>query len=435
MNGNNCIRCCRAAWTLLSMLGLPAAAFAQALSAQALSDAQQYLDLINQRQETAGVIAPELIEPLMALAELYYQQQEYQLAAESFERAQQVARVNYGIDSPQQLPSLARQVAAHEALGHLAQAWELEQSLLYIAGKNVDNLETLPVFRAAAAKRLDIWRRYVDGEFPPEITLGCYYDRNKLAQSFYRLAPDTSSAGDRQDCNAGERGTVLLSLLVEARSLQLSGVDSLLRNGRYASDELKELVIETLHLSNEIQRRQVTTFDPALANLMARLLAHEPENTADTVRRAEFLLHLADMNVLRARQARDMSGFDVVHEQYAQSWREMQASGVGPTRLLEIFSPVVPIVLPSFTRNPLTRVAEDAATDYIDVSFEITDQGKSRRAEIIGTSANVQRADIRSLRNLLERSSFRPRMADGQVLKAAPVSLRYFLTIQETRAD
>jgi hypothetical protein len=412
---------------VIAALASPCLSLAQ--DAPEPADAQEYLDLIEVREATGGPIALELIEPLTALGQIYFEQQDYELAAATLARARHLMRVNLGLDMPAELRLLALQVASEEALGHVAEAWELEATLLNLAERNLGSIEAVPVFRAAAEKRLEVLDRYRAGEFPPEIYLGCYYDRGKYISSIlYRTPFSDTTFQSRGSCDSGDRPTVLVSLLVDARRYQLLGVESLLRNGHYASDELRQLITDVCRTSDAIMLQRVTGYDWALAELMERLLAHEPEDVPAAVRRAEFLLQLADMNVVRRRQAWHTGGFDDVHEQYVQAWQALQAAGVDQAQLDELFAPPVPVVLPAFAVNPLTRVPEAVATGYIDVSFEITDRGRSRRVDVTATSTNVQRGDIRRLKKLLAQSSYRPQMAaDGQILESAPVSLRYYL--------
>lgn len=122
-----------------------------------------------------------------------------------------------------------------------------------------------------------------------------------------------------------------------------------------------------------------------------------------------------------------MSGFDAVHEQYRQAWEALQAEGMEQAALNDLLSPAVPILLPSFYPNPLAPVPGAEAVGYIDVAFEITDRGASRRVEILGSSENVQRSDVRALKRLIDTSSFRPRVVDGEVLKSGSVTLRYYV--------
>lgn len=413
---------------VIAVLAMPRTGLSQALADDGAAATQQYRDLIEQRQDVNGVLAPDLLEPLTALGEEYFRQQDYERAAATFAQARQIMRVNQGLDTPQELPLLARQVAAEEARGNYTGAWELEEGLLNLAESNIGSPEAVPVFIAAGNKRIDVWNRYRNGDHPPEIELGCYYNRMAhIATTFMREPLANTVLRQRSDCNSGERRNALVSLLIDARKYQMLGVESLLRNGRYGSEEMRTLVTDVLRTSQGILARQLSFADPSLAEMMMTLINHEPEDAAEVAQRAQFLLELADMNVVRLRQTRRIDGFDTLREQYEQVWRELEETGVPPATLEALFHPELPVVLPGYAENPLTRVDAAQATGYIDISFEITFRGRSQHEKVIGTSADLPRGEVRNLTNLLFRSSFRPRMVDGKVLDSAPVILRYYV--------
>jgi hypothetical protein len=131
--------------------------------------------------------------------------------------------------------------------------------------------------------------------------------------------------------------------------------------------------------------------------------------------------------VARSRELDRYVGFDAVYEQYAQAYAMLQAEGLTPEELEAIFAPPFPVTLPSFAPNPLQTRAESADSAYIDVGFEITRQGKSRRVKVLAASANIERADRRRLERLIVLTTYRPRMVDGAVAAAAPVNLRYYI--------
>src|SRR5690606_74999 len=83
--------------------------------------------------------------------------------------------------------------------------------------------------------------------------------------------------------------------------------------------------------------------------------------------------------------------------------------------------------LPAFEANPLASNAESGVAGYIDVSFEITRQGKSRHVEIGAMSKGVERAQRRELERMISLTTFRPRLVDGQLVENAPVALRYYI--------
>jgi hypothetical protein len=414
-----------------AMLVLPGSVLAQALSlTETPTDETQYLAFIEQEQDDAGLTSPELIEPLTALAQQYYARQDYELAAEAFARARQILRVNDGFDTVAELPLLVQLVRTEEARGNPVEAWELEQTLLALAQQHVGEIETFPIFRDVADKRLALRRRYLQGDRFPELELGCYYGKDAQITAMVRRGERFNVTEKRVgNCSAGERDTVNVALLLEARSYQVLALEALLQSERYASPEFWEALLEILRTSDSIQRRLPLFNDAELGGLLARLLSYEAADSASRIRRAHVLIQLADMNVARTRQADRYVGYDAVLEQYAQAYAALVNEGVSAAELEAIFAPAVPVVVPTFFDNSLTMTtAETEASDYIDVAFEITRQGKSRRMEVLATSANVERAHRRELAQLIDQSSFRPRMVDGRIADSARVVMRYYLS-------
>jgi tetratricopeptide (TPR) repeat protein len=403
------------------------AAWGLCSSAAIAAEQGQYLQLIEQRQEAGGLTAPDLVEPLDALGDLYFSQQDYDKAFDAYASARQVMRVNDGFDTLPEIPLIAKLVRTEEARGRVAEAWALEQALLTLGERYAGSIETLEIFQDLAARRLALWRVYNSGSIPPQIELGCYYNRREFNAAMGALLITNDNRDTRERCTAGDRPVVQLALLIEARSYQMRALEALLQNGGYASDPFWEQFTQMLDTSYRVMRRARNTADTPLANMMVRLLSYEPRDAAERQRRAHILVQLADMNVVRARQLDRYVGFDAVREQYEQAYAVLQQEGLGHTELQEIFAPALPVTLPSFSSSPLATDTAGSA-GFIDVSFEITRQGKTRRVKTNDASANVERAQRRALERTIGLTTFRPRVVDGRMIDNAPVSLRYYIS-------
>lgn len=396
-------------------------------SAQAAGEEQQYLALIEGLEERGDVAAPELVEPLTALGDLYFVRQDYDRAFETYASARQIMRVNSGFDTLPELPLIAKLVRTEEARGRFVEAWELEQSLVTLAERNAGRMETLPIFQELAEKRFALWRLHRNGVIPPQIELGCYYARRDYNASMGAIVLTADNPGRRERCSAGDRPVVQLALLLEARSYQIRALDALLQNGHYASDEFWDQFMQVLDTSYVVMPRARSYGDQPLANLMVRLLSYEPQDEAERVRRAMILVQLADMNVMRARRLDRYVGFDTVRQQYEQAYAALQQEGVSAEDLQALFAPELPITLPAFRANPLDTSASAGAAGYIDIAFEITRQGKSRRLAVGEMSANIERSQRRELERMITLTTFRPRLENGVLVENAPVSLRYYV--------
>ena len=161
---------------LLTVVSAPNRTLAQPGIMTAADRQRQLVETIQEEESGNGPMAEGLIGPLTALAMLYHEEGDQLLAAATIERVLQLMRVNYGLHTLQQAPLIRQLIEQEETWGRAAVAWELEQELLTLARRHPDDLRTVPIFREAAEKRKDWLDRYLGGESPPQIELGCYYD-------------------------------------------------------------------------------------------------------------------------------------------------------------------------------------------------------------------------------------------------------------------
>ena len=134
-------------------------------------------------------------------------------------------RVNNGLHTLEQLPYIRQLIRIEEVRGNPVAAWELEQDLLALVKRYPADLRTVEVFRGVADRRMDLMRRYLASERPPEVYLGCYYGGG---------------------CDAGSRKGVARSILADAQLNYWSAITVMLRNEQYSSDELCELELDVL---------------------------------------------------------------------------------------------------------------------------------------------------------------------------------------------
>lgn len=151
-----------------------------------------------------------------------------------------------------------------------------------------------------------------------------------------------------------------------------------------------------------------------------RLIAYaeySPDDSEAWGKQLEAYLELADWDLLYARNGAALAEYELVYE-------NLKTNGVAEAVIASVFAPEVPIVLPTFRPNPLQTPIGDR---YIDVTFEITKFGEPRRIEIVGVAPNVPDAAKDELADAIKSSRFRPRLTDGELGRASPVAVRYYL--------
>ncbi|MGD8341150.1 MAG: hypothetical protein PVH89_10230, partial [Gammaproteobacteria bacterium] len=269
-------------------------------------------------------------------------------------------------------------------------------------------------------ERLRVLEQYFDGELPPEVLIGCYYD-----DGFRESIPVTSGGPVFGECIAGQRSVVIRSILREVQTYYASAIKAALANDLYSSDEIRELERALVRINFLYGAVYGDGRDYALGReSLRRLRAYGATSAAQPQESIEVLVEIADWDILFAQSGKLR---EAALETYRLALGQLRRSGLTQAEIDAIFAPETPVVLPEFLPNPLVTADSRTTTGFIDVAFDVTREGRARRIRIVGSSPNSSRADERRLRRLILRSRFRPRLVDGEFVDSETVSLRYYL--------
>jgi hypothetical protein len=157
-----------------------------------------------------------------------------------------------------------------------------------------------------------------------------------------------------------------------------------------------------------------------------RLVVYEIRSGAPAAARATAFAELADWHLWYAQNDnRPFNEIDeLAFELYARAFAELGQSDDARESMVRIFSPELPVMLPTHAPNPL---ASTESSRYIEVAFAITKNGTAERIEILAGGDDATRAEEREVIRSLKYGSFRPRAVDGELADSAPVVLRYYL--------
>ena len=157
-----------------------------------------------------------------------------------------------------------------------------------------------------------------------------------------------------------------------------------------------------------------------------RLVFYEVRSGAPAAARASAYAELGDW-YLRAEHVNSRRKFSPADEialhLYEQALAELRQGDDASESMAEIFSPELPVTLPTYAPNPL---ASTKSSRFIDVAFAITQYGRPDRSSLgqqrergVGGGEGLGRPDqIRELR---------PRAVDGELADSASVVVRYYL--------
>ncbi len=417
------------------LLGTAAAAYVAsgAVLAQpellATTDAQiQLVEQITRLRAEGGPTPEGAIDPLRALALSYQESGNNALAIVALEEARHVTRVHQGLTSADEALLLRQQVRSEKALGDHQRVWDLEQDMVTIARQHLDDIRMVPIFRELAEDRSEALAQYRAGYLPPEVYFGCYY-------------------GDG-GCRSGSKLAVYRRFRAVIRAYYAAAIEVVVKNGDYASQELRELEKQAIQVttSRAPSLCRTGTLDELLAlplvgtclepsgrnvggwDSLLRLIAYEIRSGAPAADRANAIAELADWHLLvTPAERRRFANGDTAVRLYERAYRELQQSGDVRASTAQIFAPEVPITLPTLEPNPFAAVATADSSRYIEVAFAVTKYGRGEQIEILATGKDATRAEERDLIRLIESTSFRPRVVDGELSASAPVQLRYYL--------
>jgi len=384
--------------------------FAQELSEDPLSSVGRQIDEI---QSSQGITSPELIGPLTNFGLMLREQGDADLAVAAFERARHIVRVNYGLSSFAEAPLVRQLVQIEEGKGNAAAAWVLEQELLgMIYRRPGPRLGAASMLREIADKRLDVLERYSKGEYPPQIKLGCYYGGTRVATA--QTIPGS--------CSSGTSWSVKQALYEEIRLYYLDTIEMILSSKGGSAEEIPEIYLSAVRamyaarndFSTEGQGRGT------LRDIHSRLVKY----SWPLQDQMNALVHVADWDLLFAggRQKNEAA-----FQAYEAMYERFQQEGLEQSFIDEVFSPSVPVVLPAFSPNRLVSSEAPDSSGYIDVAFEITKYGEGKAIEILDTSTHTTDAARLGVKDIIKRSRFRPRMADGAFEDPSRVVVRYYV--------
>jgi hypothetical protein len=393
---------------LLSLTAVPGVVVSQEDFGQLAEHQRQLAAEIDRIEAQSGPQARELIEPLTALSLSFEEAGDFDLADATIERLLQVMRANYGLYSLEQVPSILL-LRSHElARGNAAAAWELEQETLRLGEKNPEDIRTARILRDAADRRMDLLERYNAGEFSPEILLGCYY-RQRI--------PHVIRGGPNDNCTSGSRRIVRQNLLTEAQNLYSQAINILLLNEGGSGDELPTLLMDLADSSYRYN-------NPSLGRRSLRyLLAYQTASSAPLLDRVDTLVQIADWDLLYSESSSDSES---ALAGYEEALRLLDDAPASRAWIEQIFSPEIPIRLPAFYPNPLVTTRQESV-GYLDVAFVVDARGRSGRVRILDSTRNAPEFAEKQLKELIERSRFRPQLVDGKFTDTDTIVVRYHL--------
>lgn len=357
----------------------------------ALND--RHLESIAAEESRNGPYSAELIELFTTLGLAH---QEYGLhtnAVDALQRALQVKRVNEGLHTLDQVPLLRQLLASELAVGNVTEASELQERLLELAHRHLDDARAIPILRETGDRHVEAYERYLAGEAPPLATIN-----GPTPSMLY-------GAGLRQ-----------------ARDHYWTAINSIWRADGYSHEELVALeqgLTRTFYLEaaarpDRAERRE-WLYDVGRESHQRRLV-YTVLNAGSAVDYAKAIIELADWTLLFAHNGTSVRYYD-------DAYTLLIERSASDSEIDAVFPDDVAVRLPTFVASPLASTPSAQSRGYVDVAFELSKYGRARDIEVVGVSDETLEEAGKEVARTIAASRFRPK----------PTSLREAGTRYESR--
>jgi hypothetical protein len=354
------------------------------------------LTSIAEEEARNGPYSAKLVELLTSLGLAYQEHDENVLAVAVLDRALYLKRVNEGLFGIEQAALLERLIDSETAIGRADSVDELRERLLDLARHNRGDVRSASIFREAAEREVDEYKRFLRGEIPATLTIG-------MAESPQQVAA---------------RG------VWRARRLYNEAMWGLMSNPREHQAELAELeegLVRTYYLEASSRSRWYQGVDDPLYGLglgsyQRRVGYTGAASPGEAVDHARALVELADWSLLFSRNGTAV-------KRYAQAYSMLVEQRVSATSIEEFFPTNTPVFLPAFAPPPLDGAVVAGSSDYVDVDFEIGKYGQPRKVTIVAAEGNDAQLISKQLASAIGGGRFRP----SPVSDGAEYRLRYSL--------
>lgn len=420
---------------------------------QTLADIENYVAAIGNKEESEGPYSDQLVQDLFSTGLLYQKLEEHEQALDYFVRAQNISRINEGLDTIAQAPIIQAQTESLLALDRIKAADEAQAGLLeiYRSGYGEGSVEMVPALRI-----MGDWNMRA---FLERSNIALISQRMNVQNFMTQSAQTGGTAGDHMFAQNIDTTSQPIYKLFLAQNNYFDAINILLTNKHYTHPELLGLERQLMttsflrtHQENIVyepdfylERKTSATgtrvdtsaqdvlnssdYDVGLQSLQRSLayISGNPERTHEQV--AIAMLAEADWHMLFERKVIGRRKYEEIYEFFAANPDFGQYAP-------DTIYPAVPVILPTFLPAPNSREKLGIAPDeyvsyfgYFDVSFSINRTGKARGVKINGKGGEVTKNMEIRLNEYLRKALFRPRYDREGKLDDSDLRLRYYVGV------
>ena len=367
---------------------------------------EELLMLVDEVEAQGGPMNPELVQPLSGLAAAYIERNRTKEAIRALRRGIHLARLNDGLHTPSQIALLEQLIAAHVRAGQFALADKQESYLFRVRSYHEQHGTTEML---EATQRYAHWIRsaYLGDldrqRFPRLVGLNDLYEGaiEDLEQSHgedsRELLPYLKGRVELSyliSVYPGEQESGFRGTATEMGSFELAG-DAQLRFWRMRDHNFR-------YGLQALQRQE-------------KILASDADSTP--IERAAAHIATADWYQWHRRYASAI-------RHYEEAWAMLEGVENGEAWLQRTLAD--PLELPRDTIfNPGVMPLGTANEAQISLRFDVSRHGEAKDIEILSPATEETQPAITRAYHYLRNVRFRPRLAEGSVVRAEDIQRNY----------
>ncbi len=352
-----------------------------------------YLDAIEDAEVMNGAYSMDLADLYLGLGNSLLSKQEYDDAKEAFQQGMQIVRVNFGLNSPEQISYLFAVADIESILGNRRLATKVLNDIYAINSRNFGRKapEMLPVL-----SQILTWYQ---ANRPADSPVNTYEDLERSGLITGEMAeiieldkglghPDTTGIYRRQGQLHWHTAKYVLGrgISVEPGVIMATGKPSY-------SPRVKEVSIKS-HF------REGRT---AFAKVAESVGLHE---TSTAMEHAESIAQLGDWNLAFGKKQAAGTEYQRAYRLLAERLRSEQIAN-------EYFKDPVPVRFMNEKLMAINSDPESEAAIILKASMTITEGGRALNIEILDPPENIPHGKIRSIGREISSMHFRPRLLEG----------------------
>lgn len=374
-------------------------------SRQRLESIREYEAVVADIEITGGVWDRGLIEELTALGSLQQQQGDHPEAIETFGRTIYINRINTGLHSLEQIPSVEHLIESYMAVGNLEQADLYNNYLFYVQQKayGANDPRIIPVL-----DRLAKWNIYAFNLGYGE-ALGM-----RLSTAMILFNAAARMVGMHYG-NNDERYVEYMRGIANSAYLVALNPELMAELNRPKNRNLQQMLRNKL---NEIQTAELPKGFTAGARALSTVVNFYRAQEKSVGEVARALVDLGDWYLLFERRR-------AATEFYTEAWQLLSAIEDGDSQIQQLFDQVVPV--PTFVNQTanFADVTDTRSSGFADFVFDVTVFGGVRNIQMLSEESPQNASLLSQIRRRLRNTTYRPIIKQGRPVHSSGNHFRY----------